>query len=342
MMNPALVSLCVPSYNNARYLAACLDSALAQHWPNVEVIVFDDGSTDDSLSIAESYGSRIRVLRNEANLGQPEATNRVVRAARGPYVAILHSDDQLLPDFASRLAPLLDAHPSVGLAVGERLETDESGVPHPIAPFYDRECLVPGELQARVFLFSGFLPCQVLMRKAVFEEAGGVDPRHVVNLDGLLWFRCCLRADLAYVREPVGIYRIHSESTTSRYCRNIDHLFEYHGTLREMFRLGRGRAELEASFEAAVRRMGALALRFCRPVLDRGDGELALRYLDLAVAVDPALRSDSTWRAYRSCAESATPRASLQAASALLGPQKRMHSWPPPEGSRPLSQGDVN
>lgn len=300
-------------------------------------MVVDDASTDGSLEIARSYGEKIQLIRNERNLGQPLATTRAVEAAHGEYAAILHSDDCLLPDFVSTLAPLLSSYTSAGLAVGERLELEDDGEPQKIPPFYERDCLIPGERQAKVFLFSGFLPCQVLVRKRVFDQAGGVDPRHIVNLDGLLWFRCSLLADVVYTQKPVGIYRRHAMSTTAAYNRSIEHLLEYYGTLREMFRLARGRPALEKHFQAATRRLGALAVRYCRDVLLNGNGELSSRYLDFATALDPALRQDLVLRAYRFCAEAPAPREMLEAVERVLPATKRAHSWECPPGATPLT-----
>lgn len=341
-MEKPQVSICVPNYNNGRYLDACLRSALAQSWPNTEIILVDDASTDDSLAVAARHGERIRIVRHETNLGQPAATNQAIAEARGEYLVILHSDDQLLPDFAARLAPILMTHPEVGMAVGERLETDESGEPHGITPFYNADCLIPGERQAKVFLFMSFLPCQVLVRRTVLERIGGVDARHIVNLDGLLWFKCALAGDVAYVREPVGIYRVHGESTTAHCNRGIGHMMDYHATLSEMFRQARGRPYLEGHFDAAVKRVGQLTLRYCHGVFREGNYALASRFLSLATVFDPAIAGTHAWKALKFCADSTDkdPGELYRALSATLPAEARSFSYDPPEGFRPLADSD--
>lgn len=338
-MTRPLVSVCVPNHNNGRYLDACLASALAQTWPDVEVVLVDDASTDDSLGVAAHFGDRIRVYRNDANQGQPATTNRCVELARGEYVVILHSDDQLLPDFAARLAPLLELDPRIGIAVGERHETDESGVPRAITPFYNTDCVIPGERQAKVFMFMSFLPCQVLARRSVLLGVGGADPRHIVNLDGLLWFKCALAGDVAYIREPVGIYRVHAESTTAHYNRRIDHMIEYYATLSEMFRLAKGRPYLEGYFDAAVKRVAQLTLRYCHGVFREGNYALARRFLALATVFDSDIAASHAWRTMHYCAES-TERDPGELYRALLEtmlPEARSYSYDPPEGSCLLS-----
>lgn len=336
------VSICIPNYNKSRYLRSCLVSALAQTWPRTEVILVDDASTDDSLVVAAEFDDRIRLLCLDTNQGQPAATNRAITEARGEYVVILHSDDQLLPDFAAHLVPILQAYPEAGMAVGERLETDESGEPWSITPFYNEDCVIPGERQAKVFLFMSFLPCQVLVRRSVLEQIGGVDPRHIVNLDGLLWFKCALAGDVAYLRAPVGIYRIHGESTTAQCNRGIGHMMEYYSTLTEMFRQGRGRPYLEQFFDAAVKRVGQLTLRYCHHVFREENYALAGRFLALATVFDPDIRTTHTWRTMNYCAESTEqdPGTLYRALLPTLSPETRTFSYDPPEGFRTLAAID--
>ncbi|GAB4356872.1 MAG: hypothetical protein Kow006_24280 [Gammaproteobacteria bacterium] len=334
-MSAPLVSICIPNYNNGRYLDACLQSALGQTYPNTEIVLVDDASSDDSMTVAERYRDRIALYRNRSNLGQPLNTNTCVARSRGDYVVILHSDDMLLPNFAADLVPLLADHPNVGMAVGERLEIGEQGEPHSIAPFYNTDCIIPGERQAKVFLFASYLPCQVLLRRTIFERVGGVDERHIVNLDGLLWFKCALTADVAYVRTPVSVYRVHGESTTARYNRTIDHMLEYYATLSEMFRQGRGRPYLEQHFEAARRRVGQLALRYAHSIFRAGDYDLVQRYLSLATAFDPLIADDFSYQTLSYCtgANTADRQALYRKLFGSDAPEKRTFSYDPPEGA---------
>src|SRR3989344_1399527 len=214
-IDQALVSICIPNYNNADYLDVCIQSALDQTYSNTEVVLVDDNSTDTSWEIAQKYADRIKIYQNASNIGQPRNTNKCIELSKGKYLVILHSDDMLLPNFAQRLVPLLDYYSRVGMAVGERMITDESGVFEAISPFYNTNCIVPGLKQAKVFMMTSFLPCQVLVRREVFEKIGGVDERHIVNLDGLLWFKCALQRDVAYVQDPVSVYRFHHGQTTA-------------------------------------------------------------------------------------------------------------------------------
>ena len=112
-----LISVLVPLYNHARYVVECLDSIAASRYPRIEVLVLDDGSTDDSLAIAESWRANNAdrfahfQLRSQANAGITCTLNRLVASSQGEYVALLASDDSLLPDGLSIRHEALQAHP---------------------------------------------------------------------------------------------------------------------------------------------------------------------------------------------------------------------------------------
>lgn len=339
-MSNSLVSVCIPNFNNARYLKSCIESALAQTYANVEIIFSDDCSSDESLSIANQYKDKIKVIENKINMGQPRNTNLCIDASSGDYIVILHSDDELLPNFCEKLVPILDSHENVGLAVGERLETDEEGNIRKVKPFYNCNCIVPGEKQAKVFMFASYLPCQVLVRKSVLKKIGKIDERHIVNLDGLLWFTCSLHSDLAYIQDEVAIYRIHGESTTAQYNRTIDHMLEFYETLKQMFKLGKGNSYLEEYKSAAIKRVGALSVRYAKDILREKNFDLIKRYLSLAMVFDPEIVNDEDFKQLNNCVQCDVDKRIMMANELLNAPKrKREFSYDPPVGFISLNPG---
>lgn len=101
-MGNDLVSVIIPAYNAQRWLRDAIDSALQQTWPSIEVLVVDDGSKDDSVGIARSYGESVRVLEAQENGGPAVARNRGLQAARGEWIQFLDADDRLLPEKVER------------------------------------------------------------------------------------------------------------------------------------------------------------------------------------------------------------------------------------------------
>jgi GT2 family glycosyltransferase len=157
------VSIVIPSYNYGRFLSDAVQSALAQTVPALEIVIADDGSTDDSLAVAERFQrfANVRVLKLE-HAGAIATFNTAVHATRGDFFVILSADDRLDPRFIERTLPLLEAHPEAAYVYtayrmfGARLRT------LPARP-YD-----PHLLARRPYIIG-----TVLMRRAAFDAVGG-------------------------------------------------------------------------------------------------------------------------------------------------------------------------
>ena len=120
-MNERLVTVLITVYNGAPYLAEAIESVLAQSYTPVELIVVDDGSTDGSAEIAQSYGSALLLARQE-NAGPGAARNHAVGLASGHYYAFLDADDRFVPDKLQRQMEILDAQPDVDMVFGHITE----------------------------------------------------------------------------------------------------------------------------------------------------------------------------------------------------------------------------
>jgi len=123
------VSIITPCYNGARFLAQTLESALGQTRPPLEILVVDDGSTDDSATIAESFGPPVRVIR-QANQGESVARNRALSEARGTHVLFLDADDLLENTSLERLAAGVAAHPGAVAIMGCAWFADDPASPY--------------------------------------------------------------------------------------------------------------------------------------------------------------------------------------------------------------------
>ena len=331
------ISICIPNYNNAPFLQQCLESALAVQYPNKEIVYCDDCSTDDSLRIAKQYAD-IRIFSNERNLGQPATTNRCLEEATGDYIVILHSDDFLLPTFASTLAPHLDRHPSIGLVIGERHNVDEEGNLENQTPFYDCDCIVPGLEQARISMMATFPPCHVLVRKSVLDKIGRIDERHTVYLDGLLWFKCSIAGgEVGYVREVVCAYRAHPNSTTSQYNRTAGHIIELYNTIMAMVKYGGEHEVIKNNVSKAIKRVGVLALRLSDQSFQEGMYDVTTNYLDFARAFNQDIIHEYKYKLLRFCLEAkdVPPQVLYDKLKDTLE-HKRSNSYAPPSGWRPL------
>ncbi len=214
MAQPLLVSIIINNYNYGRFLAQAIDSALRQTHPPVEVIVVDDGSTDDSRSIIDRYGARVVPVRKD-NGGQASALNAGVAHCHGEVVIFLDADDLLLPDIAARVAAVFEAQPEVA-KVQYRLEVvDEWGKPTGLVRPPWRQPMPQGELRARVLAFPDDIPWQPTSGNAftskvlrrIFPVPEGIyricADYYLANLTPLL-------GPVVSLEEAGGCYRVHS------------------------------------------------------------------------------------------------------------------------------------
>ncbi|WP_162654123.1 glycosyltransferase [Lentilitoribacter sp. Alg239-R112] len=327
------LSICIPNYNCEKYLKKCIESAINLDYANKEIIVADDCSSDNSVKVAELYKDEIKLIINRDNLGQTKNTNLVLENATGDYIILLHSDDFLLPDATIQLLSKLENHPNVVMAAGERFICDEQDNLKPETALYNCNCIIPAFEQARVFMFTSFLPCQVIVRSSVMRRIGGVNVDHVVNLDGLLWFTCALQGDVLYSQEPVAAYRKHSASTTAQYNRTSDHIIEYYLTLREMHRLGKGIPVLEDNFASSKKRVGEIGLKYAAEPLKEGLVDIAHEYLNLAKTFNCDIHRKYEFKLIEFCCEnydSIEPQLMTDLLNSVDKPRKE--SYDPPKG----------
>lgn len=152
---PPVVSICIINYNYGRFLAAAIDSALGQTWPEVEVVVVDDGSTDRSAEIIDGYGDLVTTVR-KGNGGQGSAFNAGFAACSGSLVCFLDADDTLQPELAAAAAKELDTCPELSKVQFMMRLVDRDGVPlGPTVP-RRRGSQPTGDLRAHVLRFRNY------------------------------------------------------------------------------------------------------------------------------------------------------------------------------------------
>lgn len=202
-----LVSIVIPSYNHARYLPAAIDSILAQDYPNIEVIVIDDGSTDGSRDILAQYTGRIH-WEAQPNQGQVATLNRGWLMSRGDILGYLSADDLLLPGAVAEEVRCLGRNPDAvlaycdfnlidpGSAVVRRVDTPEFDYLEMVTKFV----CAPGP--------------GALFRRPAFEKAGLWDPSFHQMLDYEYWLRLGRVGRFVRVPRVLAAYRVHPGSQT--------------------------------------------------------------------------------------------------------------------------------
>lgn len=202
MTDLPLVTIVTPSYNQGRFLEATLCSVLEQDYPNIEYIVVDGASTDNSVEIIRRYADRLAWWVSEKDSGQAEAINKGLRRARGEIVAWLNSDDIYLPGAVSAAVAAFRLHPEAGVVYGDALSIDADGKPFNI---------MRARQYSMVDLLSFDIICQpaAFMRRSVLEQAGYLDQSYHLLLDNLLWINMARLAPLVYVPQTWAAARYH-------------------------------------------------------------------------------------------------------------------------------------
>ncbi len=216
MVEP-LVSILVPSHNSARWLPATLGSALAQTHPACEIIVVDDGSTDESAAVAESFSDRgVRVVRQPQH-GAAGARNAALREARGEFVQFLDADDLLAPEKIARQLTALSAAPGGMLASGPWGSFAGEAAQAEFRPEAVWADLAPVDWLATSWSGGGMFPPVVwLVPRALAESAGPWNETLSLDDDGEYFTRVLLRSrGVRFVPGARSFYRRHDGSRVS-------------------------------------------------------------------------------------------------------------------------------
>lgn len=207
------ISVVVPTFNRAHLLDDCLSSIVSQAYDDFEVVLIDDGSTDDTADVVSRYGNRVRYVYQE-NRGIPGALNRGIEESRGELIRFLASDDRLVPDALATEAELMDAHPEVGLMYSQAWQIDETGTVTDLRkPEFANDSYIRSGLdEIRDLLFWDHITCStVLVRKACFDDVGLFnDDLRPAGEDWDMWIRVAKKYDVAYLARPLATYLKHS------------------------------------------------------------------------------------------------------------------------------------
>jgi glycosyltransferase involved in cell wall biosynthesis len=216
-----LVSVVMPVWNAERYLAEALDSILVQTHANWELVLVDDGSSDRSLEIAESYArrdARIRPLRNQRNLGIVATRNRAFAEtdAQSAYLAVMDSDDVCMPERFAQQVAFLEAHPDHAVVGGNTLIIDERSQAIGARAYPSRY----EDILAVITRYNPIANPTAMIRKSAMAELGGYDARYARCQDYDLWLRMAARYKLANLDAFTLKYRISATQGKTEHLRD--------------------------------------------------------------------------------------------------------------------------
>lgn len=202
-------SIIIPLYNKAPYVGKTVESVLGQTLGDYELIIIDNGSTDDSSEVVASFtDQRIRTVRLEENVGVSNARNKGVSLATAPYITFLDADDWWEPTFLEEMAGLIERHPDAGI-YGTGYYIVKNGKKR-VAPIGVNSDFTEGEINyCTVYAKTLCMPLTsitVAIPRTVFEESGGFKPHLKLGEDFDLWIRIALKQKVVFLDKPLSNY----------------------------------------------------------------------------------------------------------------------------------------
>lgn len=356
MPRKPLVTIAIPNYNYAQYVGETIDSALAQTYKNIEVVVSDNASTDGSWDIIRKYEGhpKVRLYRQTETLPVGNHFGFVLCMSDARYLVFLSSDDLLKPRFVEATMEVILGHPdrTIGMVATEREVINGEGIIKTFPPFYNTSCIVPGEKQAKVFLMGNpFVPSQVLIDRRIFQpnlrsfkravpgkgQSWKKRTQYACMADCAIWFNLCLRADFGYVREKLITYREHFKGEAAAHMGDLQGIFELYAMKRNLIEDARrqGLDAIVAFGEEAIRKIGSDCLKWASMFLEHRDLVAARRLQHLGAALDLSVVDTKTYQAldYVLGSNLEQPFEAFQALAPFCGAALRTFSYDPPEGS---------
>lgn len=212
-MKPATVSAVIPVYNNGPYIAAAVKSVVDQTLPPTEIIVVDDGSTDNTAAALAPYRDRIRYVYQQ-NRGEPSARNRGIRESQCAYIAFLDGDDLWLPNKLELQMAYLQEHPEYTLVYSDMSTFNEQGIIDASVKDHLRMTFPSGHIFQALFKRALFGSGTVVFRKDCVGKIGYFDEDLLVGSDYEMWLRIARHFDIGFVDQPLLMYRHHATMST--------------------------------------------------------------------------------------------------------------------------------
>lgn len=235
------VSVVVPAFNNAEYLAETMDSILNQTYQDFELIVSDHSSTDGTMEVLRRYANddRVQILTTPAGGGAKANWDRVSEAANGELLKLVCGDDTIFPSCLAEQVAAFDRHPSAVLVASQRTLVDAKGKPIIAARgLAGLSGLVSGREAARRAVTAGANifgePGCVLMKRAALKEIGWWDDSHPYLIDEASYIGVALQGDVVAIAHPLATFRVNAGQWSVRLARQqAEQASAFHRSLRD-------------------------------------------------------------------------------------------------------------
>ncbi len=210
------VDIIIPAYNAARFLPAAIQSVEGQTFPDWQIVLVDDGSTDDTKQVVAPFlarlGSKLKCI-HKPNGGLPAARNTAIRNSSSEFIALLDADDVWLPERLEASIQSFEGHPEAGLSYGFIQYIDEEGTP--LEWVDSRQENGAGRIATHIYTRKVNLPCPTItFRRKCVDEVGLFDETMRATEDRDLWLRIAMKYEVRVIEQVISYYRLSSNSMT--------------------------------------------------------------------------------------------------------------------------------
>lgn len=345
MENKPLVSICIPNYNCGYNLEHCLDSVLHQTYPNIEVLISDNNSTDNSYEIAYAYKKKLEekgvychLNNNKHRVGNDTNSKIAAQKSEGEFVYVLSSNDAIKPEFVDKCVSVFEEYPSVGMVICNREELDENGVISKQIPFYNTSCIINSEEQSTVFMMDDIaIPAQRMVRKGIIVKTNQYQRTWNVAKDWYDNFLYACFGDVAYLKDDLVQHCAQTRNETNESEKRLMEVFEYYQLINAFVDLAKscGMQKPILRYEEAIAHIGDICLGYTVRMLCDSQFIAAKRYILLAPVMNPRIVDDVRYIQLKEIINMTDGAEARKKAIAFkdMNNLARVKSYDPPDGS---------
>lgn len=239
----ALVSVCIPVYNGESFIRSTIEMVLQQDYDNLEILVSDNASTDNTVSeILKIKDERVHLFQNETNLGMGANWNVLKRKAKGEYVIIVCADDYLLPGAIREKARVLDENPDVCIAFSSSYVTNDKGkIFMKRRPFHGNKKFDKQKIQRELFMKYNFFaePTNNMIRRTAMDATGDYDTSLWYTIDWDFYLRLLNHGNAYYLDKPYEGFRLSTSSATGSNLKKGEKILADEQVFLEKYKTGK-------------------------------------------------------------------------------------------------------
>jgi glycosyltransferase involved in cell wall biosynthesis len=270
-MKNDFITVVIPTYNRVTFLKDAIDSVLAQTFLDFELIVVDDGSTDDTPKLLSSYNNKVRVI-TQTNQGPSAARNRGIEAAKSEWIAFLDSDDVWKPDKLKKQVQFITDNPDIKICQTEEVWIRNGKRVNP----RKKHEMHSGWIYEKCLPLCIVSPSSVMIHQDVFEKAGLFDETMLACEDYDLWLRVTPQYPVFLVREQLIVKQGGHDDQQSRTIESLDCL-----RIKAMVKSLESGGLSESQYDAALLELNKKCLVYGNGCIKRGKKEEGENYLRL-------------------------------------------------------------